>query len=553
MGTPVSLASRSPPRAVDQSHAASLQQSALEVAETLHVNNQSRHDHDGATQPYRPDLVFALVIPAGTPTRRLFESLDSGLRGYGYAPEWIRMSEILREFAERDGKSVPAAPEHARIQALQRLGDEYCAQANDAAAVALGALVEMGARRAAAEPVAVPRPTAWILNSLKRDDEVRQLRQIYGDHVVVIGAQASRQTRKRTLTERIAPKVPSKDDDHIEATIDQLLAVDLDSDKGRFGQNILETFPMADCFVSCDDHDERPPTTEVEVMRVLDLLFANPEASIPSVDEYGMYLATAAAARSPELGRKVGAALLVGDSVASLGANSHPMTPTQSPHFDRSKLDLSRLALDTLQRLARAGVLSDDARVELNGEGADAYVQGLLGGELKESEMAALTEFQVPVHAEMAALLDALKQGKSVEGGTVYVTAYPCHGCARHILRAGLNVVYLDPYPKSRAAAMYGRDVADRFSPFTGVAPSRYLQWFSEGKRRSAADGSKIVWGHADRLVAEPRVSMLERETIEAREITAALRAPAVLDEEQQTVGPEGLTGTAEDPLESTS
>lgn len=518
------------------------------------MSNSSSSDHDGAAPPYRPDLVFALVIPAGTPTRRLFESLDSGLRGYGYGPEWIRMSDILRDFAETRGRSVPDSPEHARIQALQGLGDEYCAQADDAAAVALGALVEIGARRGEAGSVPVGQPKAWILNSLKRDGEVVQLRQIYGDHVIVIGAQASRQTRKRTLTEKIAPKVPSKADDHIEATIDQLLAVDLDSDNGRFGQNILETFPMSDCFVSCDDHPGHASTTEAEVMRVLDLLFANPEASIPSIDEYGMYLATAAAARSPELGRKVGAAVLVGDSVAALGANSHPMTPTQSPHFDRSKLDLSRLALDTLQRLARAEVLSDEARARLSGDDADAYVQSLLGGELKGSEMAALTEFQVPVHAEMAALLDALKQGKSVAGGTVYVTAYPCHGCARHILRAGLHVVYLDPYPKSRAAAMYGRDVADRFSPFTGIAPSRYLQWFSEGKRRSAPDGSKIVWGHADRSAAEPRVSMLERETIEARELTAALRAPnGTLDEEQQTVGREGLTGTAEDPLESTS
>jgi deoxycytidylate deaminase len=522
----------------------------LAQVQTRAVSLPHTSDQEASSQPYRPDLVFALVIPVGTPTRRLVESLDSGLRGYGYDPEWIRMSDILRDFATTKAILIPDAPEDARIRALQDLGDQYCAETNDSAAVALGALVEIGARRAG---LAGERPKAWILNSLKRDGEVAQLRQVYGDHVIVIGAQASRQTRKRTLTEKIAPKSPSKKDDSIEAVIDRLLATDLDSDKGAFGQNILETFPMSDVFVRCDDLDGHDTTTDMEVSRALDLLFANPGSSIPTVDEYGMYLATVAAARSPELGRKVGAAILLGDSVSALGANSHPMTPTQSPHFDRSKLDLSRMALDTLQRLGKAQALSDEAGRRLIAD-ADGYVQSLLAGELKGSEMAALTEFQVPVHAEMAALLDALEQGKSVSGNTIYVTAYPCHGCARHILRAGLDVVYLDPYPKSRAAAMYGRDVADRFSPFTGIAPSRYMQWFSEGKRRSTADGSKIVWGHAERLGAEPRVSLLERETIEAREVTAAVRAPAAhLGEVSQTVGGGGLTGIAEDPVESSN
>lgn len=490
-----------------------------------------KDDLDASSKPYRPDLVFALVVPVGTPVQKLTESLDSGLRSYGYFPEWIRMSDVLREFATKEGIKVPDSPEDARVRTLQHLGDKYCSQAGDDAAVVLGALVDVGARRALEQSGSAP-PKAWILNSLKRDGEVAQLRQIYGDHVIVIGAQASHQTRKRVLTEQIAPKAPSKADDEIDATIEQLLAVDLDSDDGEFGQNILDTFPMSDCFIRCEDDQK----TETETMRLLDLLFANPEASIPTVDEYGMYLATAAAARSPELGRKVGAAVLAGDSVLALGANSHPITPTQSPHFDRSKLDLSRLALDTLQRLNRAEALSSDARLQLE-ENADTYVQSLLSGELKGSEMAALTEFQVPVHAEMTALLDALKQGKAVGDSTVYVTAYPCHGCARHILRVGLDVVYLDPYPKSRAAAMYGRDVADRFRPFAGIAPNRYLQWFSEGRRRSAADGSKITWTHADRSAAEPRVSLLERETIESREAAAVvLRAHGASSGEESGV-----------------
>lgn len=503
-------------------------------------------------QPYRPDLVIALVIPAGTPTNELEESLDSALRGYGYRPEWIRMSSILVDYARRLGREVPESPESVRIETLQKLGDEYCAEANDAAAVMLGAIVEIGARRLIDQKAVSGTPRAWILNSLKRKEEVIQLRQIYGDHLIVVGAQASQQVRKRTLTEKIAPKAPSIPDGQIDAKIDEILAIDLTSGGGRFGQNILDTFPMSDCFIRCGDEKAEIDRTKSETFRLLDLVFSNPDARIPDVDEYGMYLATVAANRSPELGRKVGAAILRNDSVVALGANSHPMTPTESPHLDRSKLDLSRLTLDTLRRLKVANALSSEVSAQLEGDDVDGYVQELLRGGLKGSELAALTEFQVPVHAEMAALLDALKQAKSVDGGTIYVTAYPCHGCARHILRVGLEVVYLDPYPKSRAAAMYGRDVADRFRPFAGVAPRRYIQWFSEGEGRTAIDGSKLVWGHAERLSAEPRVTLLERGTIADREVSAALRAPSGPNEEPpETVGHESLTEAQADPLES--
>ncbi|MFT4295932.1 MAG: deaminase [Micropruina sp.] len=482
----------------------------------------ARTEKPADLRPHRPDLVLALVVPLGTPTRRLIESLESGLRSYGYDPRVIRMSNILQEYAEQIGASIPITPEPDRIRALQDLGDQYCAKTGDAAAIALSAILRIGASRPS-NGHTPRRPRAWIVDSLKRGREVAQLRQVYGDHVIVVGAQASRQTRKRTLSVKIAPQTPSQPDDKIEAIIEQLFTVDLDSKHGDFGQNILDTLPMSDCFVTCEDDDRQ--TTGIEVTRMLDLLFSNPEAEIPTTDEYGMHLATSAAARSPELGRKVGAAILVGDSVVALGANSHPVAPTKSPHADRSKMDLSRLILDTMKRLAVADILSPIAEQELQNN-ADHYIQDIISKHLKGSHLTGLTEFQVPVHAEMSALLDALNQGKTVHGGIIYVTTYPCHGCARHILRAGLQVVYLGSCPpRSRAVAMYGRYGVDQFRPFTGISPDRYLRWFSAGDRRSAADGSKILWGQSERLAAVPRVTKLERETIMAREDAVSMRA----------------------------
>jgi dCMP deaminase len=51
------------------------------------------------------------------------------------------------------------------------------------------------------------------------------------------------------------------------------------------------------------------------------------------------------------------------------------------------------------------------------------------------------------LHAEQNAILYALKNGASVEGGTLYVTLSPCIACARVIFSMGIaKVLFLDSY-----------------------------------------------------------------------------------------------------------
>jgi hypothetical protein len=85
----------------------------------------------------------------------------------------------------------------------------------------------------------------------------------------------------------------------------------------------------------------------------------------------------------------------------------------------------------------------------------------------------------------------------------MYATTFPCHECARHIVAAGIaRVVYLEPYPKSRAEQLYddsinvdgaGQDGRVPFQPFVGVAPRRYMQFFSLPKRKNE-DGTWYNW-----------------------------------------------------------
>lgn len=102
----------------------------------------------------------------------------------------------------------------------------------------------------------------------------------------------------------------------------------------------------------------------------------------------------------------------------------------------------------------------------------------------------------------MHALLTALRQtGPKVRGGRLYVTTYPCHSCARHIVAAGIKVVYyIEPYKKSLATKLHGDSVTEqdqdmdrvRFLPYDGVAPSRYLALFRMKPDSRKKDGKVI-------------------------------------------------------------
>lgn len=51
------------------------------------------------------------------------------------------------------------------------------------------------------------------------------------------------------------------------------------------------------------------------------------------------------------------------------------------------------------------------------------------------------------VHAEMNALVQAARTGAAVEGSTLYVTAFPCHLCAKLLANAGVvRVVFAEAY-----------------------------------------------------------------------------------------------------------
>ncbi len=142
-------------------------------------------------------------------------------------------------------------------------------------------------------------------------------------------------------------------------------------------------------------------------------------------------------------------------------------------------------------------------------------VKELIPDGLKGTQFLNIGEFQRQVHAEMAALIDSAKRGVAVDGRTMFVTTFPCHNCAKHIIAAGIrHVVYLEPYPKSRAEMLHDEEIELEsrdgptgeeggkdgvlskvvFSPYTGIAPRQYQRLFSMSGRGQKALLSLKEW-----------------------------------------------------------
>jgi deoxycytidylate deaminase len=281
--------------------------------------------------------------------------------------------------------------------------------------------------------------------------------------------------------------------------------------------------------------------------RFLDLVFGCPTTT-PTLDEHRMFLAFASATRSGELSRQVGAVLTnsLGD-VLSIGSNDVPRRgggtywPTEDDARDHVKGEDS----NTVTRIA----LMNEAAKELTGSGnSEDEKHKKIVDQLNRTSLRNITEFGRAVHAEMDALMACARISGSTIGSTMYVTTYPCHNCARHIIAAGVSrVVFIEPYPKSRSLDLHPDDLNEvqpglkimdpeekvRLEPFVGIGPRRFIDYFSMSlgsgyllKRKNENDGSLVDWNPkkaAPRLQAS-EAGYIATETLFASEITEFLQ-----------------------------
>ncbi len=447
------------------------------------------------------EVVLGVVAAVGVNLDAFEQDLENHLRKFRYSLDRILLSDCLKSL--NHGVRMRESPEFDRIKTRMDAGNKVREAAGRGDFLALTAVSLIKKRRGGAENNEPLQRCVHLLRTLKHPDEVLTLRRIYGPGFFVIGVFATQQERLHYL-------VQDKDVPEPKA----MLLVQRDQDEGKsLGQRTRDTFHLADVFVSLDDKDQ--------LWRFIDLVFGSPFIT-PARDEHAMFAAYAASLKSASLGRQVGAAIASADGeIIAVGCNEVPRfgggtycegeSPDHRDHIrgaDSNDEYIDRILKDIETRLGIRATKRNMAEM------------------LKGSILFDVTEFGRAVHAEMEALFEFRAQRG--ESSRRYAL-----NCARHIIAAGIRrVVYIEPYPKSRATDLHDDAiVVERaansnvkkvcFEPFVGVGPRRYFDLFSTSLSSGLSvhrktQGKPVKWVRKDARVRVPMLptSYLEREQL---------------------------------------
>ncbi len=429
---------------------------------------------------------------------------------------------------------------YKRVSDLMDAGNNARKLSNDNSILALGAASEIFAKRKKNEDKSsVPSPkTCYIIESLKHPDEVAQLRRIYPSGFLLVGVHSNGKRRLNKLIDRGMSQENAED----------LIRRDGEEARILHGQRVNKTFHMSDFFVEVSPILDQ---LESDIKRIIDLWFGNPYIT-PTFDEHAMFMAYAAALRSADMSRQVGAVITRNSQILSTGANDCPKAggglywPERNPNTHCVE-DLP----NGRDYLRDCGDSNRAEQIQIVNKIIDAGLKSEFGFDeiklrklLNSSPLRDLTEYGRVVHAEMEALLSCSRNGLSTVGSTIYCTTFPCHNCAKHIIAAGtVRVVYVEPYAKSKALDFHDDSILHsedkltngdnrvRFDPFVGIGPRRFFDLFSmqlSGSYeliRKNDDGKRVDWrinGSKLRIQMQP-TSYLEHEALACSEFGQAV------------------------------
>jgi deoxycytidylate deaminase len=471
------------------------------------------------------EFVFGVVGHIGSGTSEVAKSFRDllGRQSQPYDATILKATEVIERWAKSANLARPdrnATRSVDNAKAWQDLGDEMRRQTKDHAAVAKGLVREIRNTRAAAlkvdvvdgQPV-IPdgAPRAYILDALRHPAEVNLLRHLYQDAFVLIAVVCDEDIRRTRLSEKLGKPEPKK--------LDDLMRRD-EKDNVKHGQQVAKAFQLADFYVDntpdrflySETHvklKENPDWNINEELQRLVRIVNHEGVQRPKIEETAMHHAYSAQLRSACLSRQVGAALMdKNGNILATGTNEvpragggvygemfHDQQREESIPLDhRCAYRPDKYCSSTREQ----NVIIDEIIKGIDSiQSLNAMQKAQLQTLLKDGRVGDTIEFSRAVHAEMDALLSAARSGASTIGTRLFVTTYPCHYCARHIISAGVDEVqYIEPYFKSLATRLHSDAIQQRldgwappssgaegattvlFRPFTGVAPRLYHRAF---------------------------------------------------------------------------
>lgn len=468
----------------------------------IQVKSESSMNADIGTgqeilQSYHSNELFvAIVGPAGAGAGTAAKLLDAFFDDNGYKAKVIKASNLIRAAAIKFGLNVPDEQQRKSIDSItlmQDRGDDlrsgnYQDGREDHAAVARHVLREIAIARAEMQDVKFDETASvtpdgtkrvFIVDSLRHPAEVHFLRRVYQDAFALVGVVCDPVVREKRIRENLFDRSESGKNSTKEL-VKEFLARDEDAPE-KFGQHVSDTFQQADFFVDNTEagNDELTVTGMNDNLKRFVSLIAQDKIVRPNISETAMHQARSAQMRSACLSRQVGAALVDGaGNIVATGTNEAPKAGggVYGEGFELDEATDHRCAFRETVYCS-----SNREQNEIIEELIDAFPcltqsedkQEVLK-KIRRTRVGGLLEFSRAIHAEMDAILSASLSGVSPKGCRLYVTTYPCHYCARHIVAAGIDEVqFIEPYPKSKATTLHADAITTESSGWS--APSKHL------------------------------------------------------------------------------
>jgi deoxycytidylate deaminase len=457
----------------------------------------------------KSEIIIGIVSAVGTKSKRVIDPLIDRLRIFGYTAKEIRVSSILPNYHAEES-------EYKRIRHYMEAGDDLRKKAGNNAILAAGVAKLVSEKR---ETPRIVEKKAFIINSLKHPDEVAFLRKVYGEGFYLFGLHADEKRRHRFLTE---------DKGCSQAEADDLIRID-ENENIDHGQKTRDTYHLSDFFLSLGRNEDQ---VEKTIQRFLDLMFSDPYKN-PTFDEFGMFMAFNSSVRSSDLSRQVGAVISKNKQIIATGANDVPQSggglywaevdsETGEVKDQAGGKDYTRE--EDSNKRAQIEIIEEITLSAMKGGLVALEQEEKFKSVLRNSKISDLTEFGRVVHAEMEALLSCTRAGIPTADATLYCTTFPCHNCAKHIIAGGIKrVVYVEPYPKSKALEFHSESIHLKthldekvdeslvvFEPFIGVGPRRFLDLFSMNLgsgsklKRKGKLGNTVDWSRGNAVIRTP-------------------------------------------------
>lgn len=507
------------------------------------------------------ELVIGVCGAVGCNLQDVVSELKDQFGAFSYEVNIVKVSKLIKDLAGKhpdlsatspDIGSIDSLDFLSRYTALQDLGNSIRDKFTDDA-LATQAIKFISTNRQMsmnASGDTTPPRAVYIVDQLKHPAEVELFRLTYRNAFFLVGVMSPQSARLDYLQSEGLSSVDAQ----------SLIERDR-KDNVTHGQQLEKTIHKSDFFVK---HSLKSSGNITKPCKRFVGLVHGENGITPTRDEAGMYAAYSASLKSACLSRQVGAAIAnASGDVISVGWNDVPaggggLYNEDSENDQRCVVHGKKCYNDdTKQRLAKdiVAILSKvkskefgKAHGETEGKeappvliptkvvgGAQASEATALLGTTEASELArqileitalgSIIEYSRAIHAEMEAILNIARSGKtSTLGSIMYTTTYPCHNCARHIIASGISrVVYIEPYEKSLAMKLHSDAISVDdpshgkvlFENFQGVSPTRYSTLFAFSHKRKDKSGQavRVVGKDASLISHEYLDSYLDVET----------------------------------------